>query len=154
MGLGVPAFASHYRDSSDTSSYWGVITQGGSTMQWHSSGGKVCTTCVRELKTSQRSSTTVGPGLGQSATGIWTYTTSAEAGEIQAWMTCSGVMTTWDAYYYVAGGSNTINQNAYCNSWVSVMTGVWVDRNVYLDNISYNGSEGRKVGWDGIRVYW
>ncbi|MCP4964201.1 MAG: hypothetical protein GY926_03100 [bacterium] len=153
MAFAVPAFAHHYRDASDTSSYWSVYTTGGATMQYHSTGGRVCTNCYRQLKQSQRSSTTYAPG-SKYARGTWTYTTSATAGELQAFMTCSGKMTTWDANYYVAGGATMINQNNYCNSWVSVLSSSYIDRNVYLDGISYNGSENRKVGWDGIRVFW
>ena len=155
MALAAPAIASlQYRDASDQSAYWTVSTAGGSSMQYHSTGGKVCSGCVRPLRESQRSSTTVTPSPSNYALGTWWYSTSATAGEIQAWMTCSGKMTTYDADYYVTGGATFINQNAYCNSWVSVMTSVYIDRYVRLDNRTYNGPAGRKVGWEAIRVYW
>lgn len=145
-----PALAHHYRDSLDTSTYWRVLVKDDG-IKTATSGGKVLTTAVRQLKANEAWSyvTTSYPWDGAQ----WRYDRSNWYGEVQAWITCSGKSTAIDAYYSTYGRQMHINQNGYCNAWVSLDQGGYMDYELYGDDFT-NGYINRKYSWDGTRVFW
>lgn len=129
-------------------------------------GGVACGFCVRPTTVSQLyygATGYVSPSVFRD--GRWKFKSSPDltaryVGDIQPFISSSGVMTTCDAHYETYAAIWHLNQNGYANALPTINPNVsgylqngWIGLNSSYDSTRCDAS-GTSVGWDAIRVYY
>lgn len=144
-------------------------TAGGGEIYRFETGGIACAFCHRVTTVSQAWSNTRNSSNNVTGTAArWKFTNNPDLrnnpniGDIQAFISASGIMSNCDANYSTWGTIWHVNQAGYANGMATVNAArgsspSFMDGWVGLDNFGSDwvcSTSGTKTGWDAIRVYY